>query len=45
MGAVSGIPVYFFTGMSDIRRERHEKRETTHKARENGLSQSSVFLA
>ena len=27
------------------RRERHEKRETTRKARENGLSRSSDFLA
>ena len=26
------------------RRERHDKRETTLKARENGLSRSSVFL-
>ena len=26
-------------------RERHEKRETTRKARENGLSRSSDFLA
>ena len=25
--------------------ERHEERETTHKARENGLSWSSEFLA
>ena len=28
----------------DARQERHEKRETTHKARENGLSQSSDFF-
>ena len=27
------------------RRERQEKRETTRKARENGLSRSSDFLA
>ena len=27
------------------RRERHEKRETTRKAREDGLSRSSDFLA
>ena len=27
------------------RRERHDKRETTLKARENGLSRSSDFLA
>ena len=27
------------------RRERHNKRETTRKARENGLSRSSDFLA
>ena len=27
------------------RRERHDKRETTRKARENGLSRSSDFLA
>ena len=26
------------------RRERHDKRETTRKARENGLSRSSDFL-
>ena len=39
------FPYIFFTGMSDITRERHEKRETTRKARENGLSRSSVFLA
>ena len=28
----------------DARQERHEKRETTRKARENGLSRSSDFL-
>ena len=28
----------------DVRQERHEKRETTRKARENGLSRSSDFL-
>ena len=28
----------------DARQERHEKRETTGKARENGLSRSSDFL-
>ena len=28
----------------DARQERHEKRETTRKARENGLSQSSDFF-
>ena len=28
----------------DARQERHEKRETTCKARENGLSRSSDFL-
>ena len=27
------------------RQERHEKRETNRKARENGLSRSSDFLA
>ena len=30
---------------NSARRERHEKRETTRKARENGLSRSSDFLA
>ena len=28
----------------DARQERHEKRETTRKARENGLSRSSDFF-
>ena len=28
----------------DARRERHKKRETTRKARENGLSRSSDFF-
>ena len=28
----------------DARQERHEKRETTRKARENGLSRPSDFL-
>ena len=28
-----------------VRRERHEKRETTHTATENGLSRSTDLLA
>ena len=31
-------------GTDGARRERHEKRETTRKARENGLSRSSDFF-
>ena len=33
------------TTREGARRERHDKRETTRKARENGLSPSSNFLA